>query len=151
MKGTESIDLHFDLPENAADIWRALTEPALLEAWLMPNDIKPVVGHHFTYRNKPIGDWDGIAYCEVTEVVPEEKLQYAWRSKKDPVTGEYNMDTLLTFTLSSNPQGGTHMHLLHEGFEAGDFALHAMGQGWASKTVSRIGAVLRGEALESRC
>jgi uncharacterized protein YndB with AHSA1/START domain len=150
MRGSESIDLRFDLPEAPSDVWRALTDPKLLEAWLMPNDIKPVVGHKFTFNSKPIGDWDGIAHCTITEVVPERKLQYQWRAKKDPASGEYGFDTLLTFTLNPNPDGGTHLHLLHEGFQPGDYALEMMGEGWKSKTVTRISAVLRGESLTAR-
>ena len=28
-------------------IWRALTQPHLIEEWLMKTDFKPVVGHRF--------------------------------------------------------------------------------------------------------
>jgi hypothetical protein len=31
-------------------VWRALTEGALIEEWLMKNDFKPVVDHHFNLR-----------------------------------------------------------------------------------------------------
>ena len=30
-----------DLPDPPEKVWRALTEPELLAAWMMPNDIKP--------------------------------------------------------------------------------------------------------------
>jgi uncharacterized protein YndB with AHSA1/START domain len=151
MRGSESIDLHFDLQEAPTDVWRALTDSKLLEAWLMPNNIIPVVGHKFTFKSKPMDDWDGIAYCTLTEVVPQRKLQYQWQAKKDLATGEYGFDTLLTFTLTPNPDGGTHLHLLHEGFQAGDFAFKVMGDGWRSNTIARISAALRGEPLNARC
>jgi uncharacterized protein YndB with AHSA1/START domain len=32
---TQSISMEFDLPHPPAKIWRALTEPELLAAWLM--------------------------------------------------------------------------------------------------------------------
>jgi uncharacterized protein YndB with AHSA1/START domain len=150
MRGPESIDLHFDLPESPAAVWRALTEQKLLEAWLMPNDIKPVVGHEFTFKSKPMGNWDGTAYCTITEVVPNEKLQYKWQAKKDATTGDYNFDTLLTFALTANADGGTHLHLLHEGFQPDDFGFKVMGDGWKSMMVSRIGAVLRDEAIKAQ-
>lgn len=143
MRGTEKIDLHFDLPEPPAEVWRALTEPKLLEAWLMPNDIKPEVGHKFMFRSQPRGDWDGLAYCVVTEVVPEQRLQYEWRGKQDHASGEYKFDTLLTFTLTRKADGGTHLHLLHEGFDPSDFALKVMGEGWKSMASTRISAALR--------
>ena len=41
--------------------WRALTQPHLIEKWLMKNDFAPSVGHRFKLR----GDWAGclIAKC----------------------------------------------------------------------------------------
>src|ERR1700744_6237605 len=143
MRGTESIDLHFDFTEPPADIWRALTEPALLEAWLMPNDIAPVVGHKFNFRTAPRGDWNGIVDCEVLEVVPEQKLSYTWAggSANNAEYG-HKLDTLLTFTLTPATDGGTHLHLVHEGFQPDDFAFQMMGQGWKSHTVSPLSPVL---------
>jgi len=35
-------------------VWRALVDPELLAAWLMPTDFAPVVGHRFTFRASPI-------------------------------------------------------------------------------------------------
>jgi uncharacterized protein YndB with AHSA1/START domain len=145
MRGTESIDLHFDFPDPPATVWRALTEPALLEAWLMPNDIAPIVGHKFNFRTQPIGDWNGIVDCEVMEVVPEKKLSYTWLggSENDDAYG-HKLDTLLTFTLTPNADGGTHLHLIHEGFQADDYAFKMLGQGWRSRTLSRLSEALRG-------
>src|SRR6266404_3814931 len=37
-------------------IWRALTQPHLIEEWLMKNDFKPAVGHRFNLR----GDWGAV-------------------------------------------------------------------------------------------
>jgi uncharacterized protein YndB with AHSA1/START domain len=33
-------------------IWRALTEPRLMEGWLMQNDFKPVVGPPFQFSRR---------------------------------------------------------------------------------------------------
>ena len=38
---TQSIVVDYDLPYPPEKVWRALTEPELLAAWLMQNDIKP--------------------------------------------------------------------------------------------------------------
>src|SRR5262249_7936669 len=43
----ESVVLECDLPEPPEQVWKALTEPALLAAWLMPNDIRPEPGARF--------------------------------------------------------------------------------------------------------
>ena len=37
-------------PHSPERVWRALTDPKALAAWLMPNDFAPVVGHRFTFR-----------------------------------------------------------------------------------------------------
>ena len=67
MKGPESIVVDYTLNEPPTEVWRALTEPKLLAQWLMENDIQPIVGHKFNFRAKPMGDWDGIVYCEILE------------------------------------------------------------------------------------
>jgi uncharacterized protein YndB with AHSA1/START domain len=43
----ETIVVDYDLAEPPKKVWRALTEPGLLAAWLGPNDIRPEVGHRF--------------------------------------------------------------------------------------------------------
>jgi uncharacterized protein YndB with AHSA1/START domain len=40
-------------------IWRALTEGALIEEWLMKNDFQPVVGHRFNFCTTPMAHWNG--------------------------------------------------------------------------------------------
>ncbi len=49
-------DVHFP-PEK---VWRALTQPYLIEEWLMKNDFQPSVGHRF----KLTADWGGVD-CQV--------------------------------------------------------------------------------------
>ena len=48
-----SVIVEREIPHPAEKIWRALTQPQLIEEWLMKNDFKPVVGHRFNLR----GDW----------------------------------------------------------------------------------------------
>ena len=35
-------------------LWRALTQPHLIEEWLMKNDFKPAVGHRFKDRKSVV-------------------------------------------------------------------------------------------------
>jgi len=147
MKGTESIVVDYQLNEPPAQIWRALTEPKLLAQWLMENDIQPVVGHKFTFRVKPQGDWDGIVYCEVLEVDPPHKLVYSWQggSEKDGATAP-RLDTIVTWTLTPTLTGGTLLHLLHHGFRLDDYAFEVIGKGWRSMvTAEKITHILANE------
>ena len=132
MQGTEEIVVDYSLAAPVAKVWRALTEPALLAAWLMQNDIAPVVGHKFQFRSKPMGDWNGVVDCEVLEVVPESKLVYSWGGGSAKDEGN-KMETTVTWPLEPAANGGTQLKLAHYGFHADDFAFKVMGQGWRSK------------------
>ena len=51
---TEAIRTDSFFPHPPEKVWRALTDPQLLAAWLMPNDFEPRVGHRFTFRTDPV-------------------------------------------------------------------------------------------------
>jgi uncharacterized protein YndB with AHSA1/START domain len=46
---TQTISREYDLPHPPEKVWRALTESELLAAWLMANDMQPLIGHSFTF------------------------------------------------------------------------------------------------------
>jgi len=104
----DSIVVECDLDEPPAQVWRALTEPALLAAWLMPNDIRPEVGDRFVLQGDP--DTGGTIDCEVLAAEPHRLLRYSWRG------GEGGLDTVVTFELDGTPSGGTHLRIVHDGF-----------------------------------
>ena len=138
-RNKQSILVEYDLPDAPKKVWRALTEPKLLEAWLMPNDILPVVGHRFNFRAQPVPGWDGIVYCEVLEVVPEQRLVYTWRGGSQKLEGYgHELDTIVTWMLTPTADGGTRLHLEHSGFDPDSFAFQTMGQGWRGKVAERI-------------
>lgn len=88
-------------------IWRALTEGPLLEEWLLKNDFKPVVGHRFSFRREPVGNWNGVVDCEVLVVEPNSRLSYSW--------GTLGMETIVAWTLTPT-EGGTHLRMEQSGF-----------------------------------
>ncbi len=45
-----SVVVEREIPYPPEKIWRALTQPHLIEEWLMKNDFKPVVDHRFNLR-----------------------------------------------------------------------------------------------------
>ncbi len=51
---THSVIVERDLPHPPEKVWRALTQSALIEDWLMPNDFEPRVGHKFNFRATPM-------------------------------------------------------------------------------------------------
>ncbi len=137
---TQSFSMELDLPHPPAKVWRALTEPELLAKWLMPTDLQPVVGIAFTFKaTLPEGSthWDGIVNCRVQEVDPHKRLRYSWSGG--------GIDTVVTWTLSATPNGGTLLRLEQSGFrpdkgEARFFAGARMG--WQQKAGQRLPEVL---------
>ena len=136
--GTQAVSLEYDLPHPPAKVWRALTEPALVAAWLMPNDLKPEVGHAFQFRSTPMPHWDGLVSCEVQEVELHKRLRYSWRSG-----GPAHLDTVVTWTLQPTPAGGTRLTLVHSGFQPdGKWAFEGARKGWEKMLTEKLPKVL---------
>src|SRR3990167_10803508 len=70
---TLSVVVEREISYPPEKIWRALTQPHLIEEWLMKNDFKPVVGHGFNLR----AAW-GAVDCQVLAVEPNKTLSYTW-------------------------------------------------------------------------
>jgi len=90
-------------------LWRALTQPHLMEEWLMKNDFRLDVGHRFQLR----GDWGGVLDCEVVTIEPMKTLSYTWDfNHEDPA---YALKSMVTFTLTQTGKG-THLRMEQSGF-----------------------------------
>jgi len=106
---TRSAVVEREFPHPPEKLWRALTQPHLIEEWLMKNDFKPVVGHSFNLR----GDWGGVLDCKVLEVEPHKTLSYTWDFKHEDVA--FNLKSVVTFTLTPT-SAGTHLRVEQAGF-----------------------------------
>jgi uncharacterized protein YndB with AHSA1/START domain len=106
---TRSVVVEREIPFPPEKLWRALTQPHLIEEWLMKNDFNPVVGHKFKLR----GEWGGVLDCEVLEVEPQKTLAYTWDFAHDDPA--YNMKSVVTFTLTPTSKG-THLRVEQAGF-----------------------------------
>jgi uncharacterized protein YndB with AHSA1/START domain len=136
---SRSIRLEYDLPHPPAKVWRALTEPKLLAAWLMASDAEPVAGRGFTFKMDPTPWWDGIVRCEVLELEQHKRLRYTWQGG----TGATRLDTVVTWTLSETPSGGTRLQLEHSGFAPDNkFAFDGADKGWQRNLDQRLRALL---------
>ena len=99
---TRSVVVEREIAYPPEKIWRALTQPHLIEEWLMKNDFKPVVGHRFNLR----ADW-GAVDCQVREVEPNKTLSYTW--------GAYGLESVVTWTLTPTSKG-TQLRMEQTGF-----------------------------------
>ena len=105
---TLSVVVEREIPFPPEKVWRALTQPHLIEEWLMKNDFKPVVGHYFDLR----AEW-GAVNCEVLVVEPNKALSYTWDALRDGTAD--GLKSVVTWTLTSTSKG-THLRMEQSGF-----------------------------------
>lgn len=106
---TKTVVVERDIAHAPEKLWRALTQPHLMEEWLMKNDFAPQVGHRFNLR----GEWGGVLDCEVLAIEPHARLSYSWNFKhEDPA---FDLTSVVTFTLTPTPTG-TRLRMEQAGF-----------------------------------
>ena len=119
---TRSVVVERELPFPAERIWRALTQPHLIEEWLMKNDFKPVVDHRFNLRKNPKPDVSIVVDCQVLAVEPHQTLSYTWSA--------YGLEGVVTRTLTPTSTG-THLRMEQSGFRPDQKqAYHGARHGW---------------------
>jgi uncharacterized protein YndB with AHSA1/START domain len=99
---TRSVVVEREIPFPPEKIWRALTQPHLIQEWLMKNDFKPVVGHSFNLS----AEW-GSVDCRVLAVEPNKSVSYTW--------GALGLESVVTWTLTPTSTG-THLRMEQTGF-----------------------------------
>ena len=104
---TLSVIVEREVPYPPEKIWRALTQPHLIEEWLMKNDFKPVVGHSFNLRRTPQPDVNIVVDCQVLVVEPNKTLSYTWTA--------FDLVGVVTWTLTPT-RTGTHLRMEQSGF-----------------------------------
>ncbi len=102
MTETRTVVVEREIAHPPEKIWRALTQPHLIEEWLMKNDFALEVGHAFRFT----GDW-GSVDCKVLNVEPQKTLSYTWEAM--------GLESVVTWTLTPTPTG-THLRMEQTGF-----------------------------------
>jgi uncharacterized protein YndB with AHSA1/START domain len=158
---TRTIKLKRVLPYPPDKVWAALTNAKQLGSWFMENDIEPKLNHHFTFRMAPQKGWDGITHCQVTEILPLQKISYTYRGE---ATGEKalacagihsetadkmtrgiftKLDTVLSFSLEPTC-GGTILSLEHSGYKGIKLVIISliMQMGWRKQLKKKLPKLL---------
>ena len=95
-----------DLEEPPEKVWRALTEPRLLEMWLAPDaadaGVRPAQASEY----------------EIVAAEPHRLLRYDWLDRQSGVGGsnDRGVRSTVTIELIPGPAGGTHLRLTHGDF-----------------------------------
>jgi uncharacterized protein YndB with AHSA1/START domain len=132
---SRSLIIEREMPHPPEKIWRALTQGALIQEWLMNNDFQPVVGHRFSFRSTPVPGWDGVINSEVLVIEPNSKLSYSW--------GTMGTMSMVTWTLTPT-KGGTHLRMEQTGFRSEqDAAYKGATYGW-TKFIGNMERVVGG-------
>jgi uncharacterized protein YndB with AHSA1/START domain len=113
---TEPIVLECELPQSPALVWRALTEPDLLRAWLLPNDLRPEVGARFRFTPTDRPKAEPID-CEVLEAETNRTLRWRQVEQGDADSGWRPVTSVVTIELTDSVGGGTHFRLVHDEFK----------------------------------
>lgn len=100
---TRSVVVEREFPHPPEKIWRALTQPHLIEEWLMKNDFKPEEGHNFNFSAN-WGAVDGL----VETVEQHRTLSYTWDTK--------DLKSVITWTLTPTSKG-TRLRMQQSGFQ----------------------------------
>ena len=112
-----TVTVERDLPFAPEKIWRALTQPHLIEEWLMKTDFRPAVGEAFTFT----AQW-GAVEGKVLAIEPERSISYSWNAM--------GLESVVTWTLTPTA-GGTRLRMEQAGFKTGqDQAYHGAAAGW---------------------
>ena len=123
-------------------LWRALTQPHLIEEWLMKNDFKATVGHSFNLR----GEWGGVLDCEVLAVEPNRALSYTWNHAHHDAA--YNLKSVVTFTLTPTSKG-TRLRMEQSGFRPDQKQAHGGARAGWPQFFDKLGQVLERPAQGS--
>ena len=99
---TRTVVVEREFPYPPEKLWRALTQPHLIEAWLMKSDFAPVAGRNFKFT----ADW-GSVDCEVTEIEANRTLAYTWNA--------HGLESVVTWTLDATGKG-TNLRMEQTGF-----------------------------------
>ncbi|WP_424982018.1 SRPBCC family protein [Maritalea sp. S77] len=117
MSDVRTVVVEREMAHAPEKIWRALTQPHLIQEWLMQSDFAPDLGHKFQFK----AEW-GAVECKVLEVEPKKRLAYSWEA--------YGLESVVTWTLEPTANG-TLLRMEQKGFKPDqNQAFHGARHGW---------------------
>lgn len=132
---TLSVVVERELPYPPEKVWCALTQPRLIEQWLMPNDFEPVVGRRFSLQ----ADWGGVLDCQVLALEPNRKLSYTWTFRHEDAA--YDLRSVVVWTLTPT-RTGTHLRMEQSGFRPDQRQAYGGARGGWQRFLAKLEEVL---------
>jgi uncharacterized protein YndB with AHSA1/START domain len=124
----DSLVFECDFEEPPEKVWRALTEPRLLEAWLKTDDQprntpcekEAAVRQPLSAPARVQGQIGSSRY-EILTAEPHRLLRYGWRDRQSGPgdsdrAGGREVHSVVTVELAPGQLGGTHLRLTHGEF-----------------------------------
>ncbi len=109
----QAIVLEWTFNGPVSKVWTALTDKDEMKKWYFDlAEFKAEKGFVFSFTAGPDS---GIQYqhiCEVTDVIPQQKLSYSWRYEG------YAGTSVVSFELSSESKDKTTVKLTHSGIDS---------------------------------
>ncbi|WP_194836773.1 SRPBCC domain-containing protein [Nocardia sp. XZ_19_369] len=135
-----AVELGSFFPQPPEVVWRALTEPDLLERWLLrPTGFAASVGTRFRFTASEASN-DEIV-CEVLAARPGEQLTYSWLHPQAEQPARWIVD----WTIRAQGRG-TRLLLTQTGFDIEDrrqkMIRNATERSWKRLVLPRLGAVI---------
>ena len=87
-----SVIVEREMAHPPEKIWRALTQGALIEEWLMQERFPASGRARFSFRATPVPKWNGVIDCEVLVVEPHARLAYSWGRWEFEKRGHVDID-----------------------------------------------------------
>ena len=122
---SESLVFECDFEEPPEKVWRALTEPRLLEAWLTtdapsradPREAEAAPPQPLSAPGRVQGRVGSSRY-EILTAEPHRLLRYGWRDRQSAAAdaGGREVHSVVTVELVPGQTGGTHLRLTHGQF-----------------------------------
>jgi uncharacterized protein YndB with AHSA1/START domain len=115
---SDSLVFECDFEEPPEKVWRALTEPQLLDAWLTnPKPMPADIAEAQPTRSRPAPSQPKPDY----EILTADRpclVRYRWRDRDQGAdhSGDHEVHSVVTFELAPRPMGGTHLRLTHGEF-----------------------------------
>lgn len=111
---TRSVIVERELSHPPEKVWRALTQPHLIEEWLAKTGFRPETGHRFSVQIGPQPNRRFAFECEVLTTEPHRRLTYTWDSIDDE-TGN-GLKSIVSWHLTAIPTG-TRLRMEQTGFK----------------------------------